>query len=447
MTLQDAAKAAGGQSPVLEGTFTGFSIDTRTLERDNLFIALPGNNVDGHDFIEAARQKGAALALVSREVASPLPQIVVQDVVKAMGVLSATWRKQFTLPIVAVTGSNGKTTTKNLLANILIAACDGEVAQVLATTKSFNNHLGVPLTLARLNASHHYAVLEMGMDHFGEIDYLTRLAQPTVTVITNAAAAHLAGVGGDISGVARAKAEIFAGLSQNGIAILNRDDAFFDYWREKVGEHRIISFGFHKEAEVHVTSMQPLALQTPVGTFDIHLSLLGEHNIANAMAATAAAIALSIPPTAIQAGIENTLAASGRLHQHELPNHITLIDDTYNANPYSLQAAIKTLAAFPNQKVLILGDMHSLGEAASHWHGKIGQQAREYGIDYCFTYGNWSKEAAMQFGKGAEHFSTQEALIDAVRALLQPNMTLLIKGSRIMKMEKVVEALLQKAPA
>lgn len=452
LTLQAAAFLTGGTLHATHdptATFCGFSIDTRTLTKEQLFIALPGQHTDGHAFLEVAQQKGAALAMVTHPVKTVLPQLIVADVVKAMGQLSHAWRKRFTIPFTAITGSNGKTTTKNCLANICIAACGDKAPHVLATEKSFNNHLGVPLTLARLNTTHRYAVLEMGMDHFGEIETLTHLAQPAVAIITNAANAHLEGVGGTIEGVARAKSEIFSGLTASGVAILNRDDTFFEYWIKKIDAHAHLSFGYHQNADIHVLThrlidhTQQLTLQTPQGLLEIQLTLLGQHNVYNAMAATAAALALKIPLDAIQQGLQKTGSVPGRLHQHTLSNQVTLIDDTYNANPHSLQAAIQTLASFPNQKILIIGDMHGLGTQTQDWHRHIGQLAHTHHIDYLLTYGEWSQSASQQFGERAYHFTDQHTLIEAVRPLLKPHTTLLIKGSHVMQMEKIVAALME----
>ncbi|OGT58517.1 MAG: hypothetical protein A3F43_05340 [Gammaproteobacteria bacterium RIFCSPHIGHO2_12_FULL_42_10] len=448
MTFEEAAhllkatinKAHPGQ------TFHGLSIDTRTLVPKNAFIALKGTTTDGHDFLEIAKNQGAAVAIVTHPLASTLPQLIVPDVVDAMAKLSFAWRKTFHLPAIAVTGSNGKTTTKNIIANIFIAACKGDAAQVLATAKSFNNHLGLPLTLSQLNKMHRFAVIEMGMNHFGEIKALTQLAEPSVAIITNAAAAHLEGLG-DIAGVARAKAEIFVGLQENGVAILNRDDTFFHEWQKAASPHRIISFGFHPEASVRATCHtetpeQYFTLHTPKGDIAVHSPLLGKHNVQNALAATAAALAVGIDLNSIAAGIQNTLSAPGRLHRHHLQNGAVIIDDTYNANPYSLQAAIETLATFKNKRILILGDMHGLGQEAEAWHKTIGEKIRAQGIDALFTYGNWSYQATRQFGKDALHFEKQSDLINAVKPLVQDKTTLLVKGSRVMQMEKIIAALL-----
>jgi len=421
----------------------GISIDTRTIEPGNLFIALPGERVDGHDFIHEAQQKGAAAALVSRTVESSLPQLQVDDVAAALGKLGAAWRNEFDIPFVAVTGSNGKTTLKNMIAAIMVAACHGDETRVLATKGTLNNHLGLPLTLAGLSKKHRYAAIEMGMNHFGEIEYLTKLTRPNVAVITNAAASHLEGVG-NVAGVARAKAEIFLGLPADGTAILNRDDAFFPFWREQIANHAYLTFGFHPDADIHASideQAKPINLRTPSGNIDINLPLLGRHNIVNALAATAATLAVGIDLHAIKAGLEQIAPAPGRLQLHTLMNGVKIIDDTYNANPFSLQAAVNTLASFTGKKILVLGDMKELGSEAKTLHHTAGESIRQAGIDYLFTYGELSANTAQAFGEGAYHFNEQEKLVNALKPFLYNQTTILVKGSRSMRMEKVVAGL------
>lgn len=446
MTLKEAASILGLNTDS-DTEFQGMSIDTRTLQPGNLFIAIKGTRVDGHDFIEQAYQKGASAALVSHHVESSIPQLLVTNTEEALGKLGAGWRNQFTIPFIAVTGSNGKTTLKNMIASILTAACSDDATKVLATQGTLNNHIGLPLTLARLNAKHCYAAIEMGMNHFGEIAYLTGLTHPRVAVITNAAASHLEGVG-DVAGVARAKSEIFSGLAQNGTAILNRDDAFFPFWREQIGQHAYLTFGLHPDADITVTlhettKTQHLTLHTPNGNIDVHLPLLGKHNVLNALAASAATMAIGIHSDAIKKGLETILPAPGRLQLHTLANGVNIIDDTYNANPFSLQAAVNTLATFSGKKILVLGDMKELGHEAKSLHFAAGEAIRQAGIDYLFTYGDLSANTAQAFGEGAYHFNEQEKLVTALKPFLYNQTTILIKGSRSMRMEKIVTGLVQ----
>lgn len=447
MTLAKAAQLLNAKAEPSDKEFQGLSIDTRTIQPGNLFIAIPGENIDGHHFVAEAYQKGAAAAVVMRAIDCPLPQIQVADTTKALGILGAAWRNTFNIPFIAITGSNGKTTLKNMIAAIMTAACDHHTDQVLATKGNLNNHLGLPLTLSRLNSQHRYAAIEMGMNHFGEIEYLTSLTRPSVAVINNAAAAHLEGVG-DVAGVAKAKAEIFSGLPAQGVAILNRDDAFYTFWREVIGERPYLTFGFHSDADVQTTLNEddlaaPINVCTPKGSLILQLPLLGKHNVLNALAATAATLATGIDLEAIKAGLECIQPAPGRLELHTLANGVKIIDDTYNANPFSLQAAVNTLAGFAGKKILVLGDMKELGQEAKALHQSAGAKIREAGIDYLFTYGELSETTAQAFGAGAYHFNEQEKLVNALKPFLYNATTILIKGSRSMRMEKVVSGLMQ----
>ncbi len=451
LSLRDAANCLAlslptdnFENPVI---FKGISHDTRTLQPGNLFIAIQGERFDGHDFLTTAMQKGAAAALISTDYPTPLaiPTLRVANTIEALGKLATYWRNRFSLPLIAVTGSNGKTTVKNMLNAICHAACFPAENAVLATLGNLNNAIGVPLTLARLSPTHRYAVIEMGMNHFGEIDYLTKLARPTIAIITNAGASHLEGVGNTLAGVAKAKGEIFAGLTQQGTAILNRDDDFFAYWQDIASPHTLLSFGFHQAADIRATLLTETetCIHTPLGKFTVVLSLPGKHNQLNALAATAAAIAAGIPLSAIKLGLENVPAERGRLQTHSLTNGACIIDDTYNANPFSLQAAIDFLQTKPTKKILVLGDMLELGENSIALHQAIGKKIRDAGIDQLFTYGNLSKHTAQAFDTKTLHFTDQKQLTEALRALLLENTTILIKGSRSMQMEKIVHSLLE----
>jgi UDP-N-acetylmuramoyl-tripeptide--D-alanyl-D-alanine ligase len=445
-TIAQIAEIVGAESVNNNAEIRGFCIDSRKLARGNLFIAIPGTQVDGHSYVEDALKKGAHAALVTRKMDCPLPQIQVPDIFAALGKLSAAWRNQFDIPFIAVTGSNGKTTLKNMIASIMTAACLGDETKVLATQGNLNNHMGLPLTLGRLNANHRYAVIEMGMNHHGEIEYLTKLTRPSVAVINNAAAAHLEGVG-DVEGVARAKAEIFKGLVPNGIAILNRDDAFYTYWREIIGKHQYITFGFHPDADISAIveeageEMQRIHLHTPRGNIDVNLPLLGRHNVLNTLAAAAATMGIGINLQDIKTGLEIIKPATGRLQVHNLPNNVKVIDDTYTANPNSLQAAVNTLATFNGKKILVLGDMKELGSEARKVHEESGKAIREAGIDNLFTYGDLSANSSLAFGEGAYHFNEQEKLVNALKPFLHAPVTILIKGSRSMHMERVIAGL------
>ena len=419
--------------------FTGISIDSRHLQPGNLFIALRGEKLDGHNYVEIAFQKGAAAALVEHSTASAIPQFLVKDTKIALGQLGAYWRQQFPIPIIGITGSNGKTTLKNMLARILQCATN-EPNTVLATKGNLNNEYGLPLTLAQLNAKHRYAVIEMGMNHAGEIAYLTKLTQPQVAVITNAAEAHLEGLK-TVAGIAQAKGEIFLGLPPNGTAILNRDDAFFETWATLTRGRSYLTFGLKNTADVSAIIGNTVTIQTPQGCFNIKLPLLGTHNLMNALAATASALALNIEISAIQRGLESVTPEPGRMQQFHLDNDIRIIDDTYNANPVSLKAAVQTLATLPGTKIIVLGDMKELGPDALHYHKQAGENIRDHGIHYLFTYGDLSLATAQAFGKNAQHFSERESLLNTLKPYLQKDVVLLVKGSRSMRMEYFIKAL------
>jgi len=441
MPLSQLATIFGIPFSEKDVTFHGVSIDTRTLVPGNLFIAIRGEQLDGHDFIQEAVKKGASAALVSRRLVSPIPQLVVKDTIDTLGKLSAYWRDQFPIPLVGITGSNGKTTLKNMTASILRNACNHPVS-VLATEGNFNNAIGLPLTLLRLNKEHRYGVIEMGMNHFGEIAYLTQLTKPAVAAITNAAEAHLEGLQ-SVAGVAKAKGEIFQGLNDNGLAVLNRDDPFFNYWHDLIGNRKYLTFGLKNTADVTASMVEgnTITLKTPLGNTDVTLPLPGTHNVMNALAATAIAIALHIDLAAIKQGLENVAPAPGRMQQYFLPGGVHIIDDTYNANPFSLLAAVNTLTLFNGTKIVVLGDMKELGPDAEQIHFDAGQKIREANIDYLFTFGNLSAATSKAFGENAQHFTEREQLIMALQPYLKQNVNLLVKGSRSMKMEKVIAAI------
>lgn len=443
MKLSTAAALSHGKLIGTDGEFYGVSTDTRTLNAGDLFVALKGPHFDGHHFINDAAQKNAAAVMVEHSVNTPLPMLQVNNTLQAIGQLAAHQRQQVDIPVIGITGSCGKTTTRALTASIL-----QQCGQTLFSESSFNNYIGVPLTLLRLRASDQYAVIEMGANHAGEIAYLTHIVKPTVAVITNAAAAHLEGFG-SIEGVCKAKGEIFQGLNDNGIGILNADDPHLSDWENMVAPRQILRFSLSKPVAIHAKHIRvnddgkaDFTLVTPIGEVAIHLPLLGQHNVANALAAAAAAYAVNAPLTAIKAGLENTTAVKRRLNMYLTIHGAQLIDDSYNANPLSVQAAIHTLAQRPGEKIFVLGDMRELGENATAYHQEIGQKARQCGINRLYTYGQLSEAATLAFGEKAQHFTDQAALIEALKTQLTSNASLLVKGSLSMGMSKVVEALL-----
>lgn len=440
-------------SHIVEGRMTGadvrfetVSIDSRTLTRGALFVALKGPNFNGHAFITAAREQGAAAALVSEEIADTLPAVKVDDTRLALGKFAANWRSDFELPVVAVTGSNGKTTVKEMLSSIFAQACEGDC--VLSTIGNLNNDLGLPLTLLRLRKSHRYAVTEMGMNNPGELTYLSTLARPNVAVITNAAAAHLQGLQ-SVEGVARAKSEIFSGVDAGGTAIINDDDEFALLWRDVAKDLKIVGFSLYQHSDVTAEydlnkDHSRMVLHTPWGNAGCRLSLPGKHNVANALAAAAAAGAVGISLDDIVRGLESWQGVKGRL-QSKTINDLHVIDDTYNANPASIKAALDVLAMQPGMKVFVMGDMGELGDASVSLHRKSGEQAKELGIDACFTLGELTAITAQAFGRNAQSFTCVEHLVDALQKAIQDNcdrpINILVKGSRSMKMERVIELL------
>jgi UDP-N-acetylmuramoyl-tripeptide--D-alanyl-D-alanine ligase len=440
MQLSIAAEVLAGRCVSADVPFRGVSTDTRQLHPGSLFVALQGPNHDGHDYLDAARAQGAAAAAVSRLVKTSLPLLEVADTRLALGRLAAYWRAQFTLPVVAVTGSNGKTTVRSMLHAIL-----SRVGRTLATQGNLNNDIGLPLTLVRLDPEDRYAVLEMGANHPGEIDYLASIAQPDVAVVTNAGPAHLEGFG-DVAGVARAKGEVFARLGPQGVAILNADDRYAPLWRELTAHCRVVDFGLQADAAVHArwqgdVSGSRVALCTPWGDAQFRLPLPGRHNVMNALAASAAALAAGAGLDAIVQGLESLSPVTGRFTVHRLAQGVTVIDDTYNANPGSLQAAIDVLASAGGETWLVLGDMAELGPGALELHAEAGRQARAAGVDRLFTLGELSRAAAGSFGGNAAVFDTLEELVAALRHHAHDDIHILVKGSRRMRMERVVQAL------
>ncbi|MER2601026.1 MAG: UDP-N-acetylmuramoyl-tripeptide--D-alanyl-D-alanine ligase [Candidatus Competibacter phosphatis] len=443
LSLREAARLLEAEvSPGVDGVFATVGTDSRRLPADALFVALSGPNFDGHEFIAAARQQGARAALVSRWVTDPLPQLRVADTRLALGRLAASWRTRFTGPLIALTGSNGKTTLKEMLAAILRRR-----GSTLATEGNLNNDIGVPLTLLRLNAEHGYAVIEMGANHHGEIAYLTGLARPDVAIINNAGPCHLEGFG-DVAGVARAKGEIFQGLSATGVAIVNRDDPHADDWIGLNPGRRIVDFGLDRPAAVGARVLDAATnrfrLIVPAGEMEIRLPLPGRHNIRNALAAAAGALAAGATLDDIRQGLESLHDVGGRLQRLRGRHGGTVIHDAYNANPASLAAALHTVGAGPGRKWLVLGDMRELGPVASELHAQSGQEARTTGFERLYALGEHSRAAAAAFGEDGRHFTDLEALVDALSSDLEHHVeppTILIKGSRGMRMERVVAVL------
>ncbi|HUF19565.1 MAG TPA: UDP-N-acetylmuramoyl-tripeptide--D-alanyl-D-alanine ligase [Burkholderiales bacterium] len=435
-----AAELCGDDAEVLR-----VSTDSRAVREGDLFVALRGERFDGNRFVAQAFEAGAAAAMVSDPVlaAGTGPLIVVEDTRLALGRLAAWWRSRFDLPLIAITGSNGKTTVKEMLAAVLRRNA-GEDA-VLATAGNLNNDIGVPLTLLSLREQHRYAVVEMGMNHVGEIAWLSRLARPTVALINNAGTAHIGEVG-SVEAVARAKGEIFEGLAADGVAVINGDDAFADYWRSLLRGRRIADFGLDRRATVTAryeleNGGSLVTVRAPDETFVVRLFQPGVHNVRNALAAVTAAWVIGVPSAHIAAGLAAYKGVKGRLQRVALRGGSTLLDDSYNANPESIKAALAVLGAAPGKKIFVIGDMGELGEAVAEMHAEIGAFARRAGVDRLLGLGVSSAAAVRAFGEQAAHFETLEKLIEALERELEPNCTVLVKGSRFMRMERVTAAL------
>ena len=445
--FSEAAAAVGGRLHGTNSAFFGISIDTRTVESGQLFVALKGPNYDAHDFVLDALKKGASGVLVHQKMEINAPQIIVPDTQVALGQLATSWRQQFSIPVIAVTGSNGKTTVKEMITSIL-----KQQGSVLSTKGNLNNEIGVPLTLLQLIASHESAVIEEGASQPGDIAYLTKFVQPTVAVVTNAASAHLEGFG-SLDSVARTKGELFEFLPENGTAIINADDEYASLWKSLAGKRNILTFGFSANADIQGTLQESvlqksdeqsgtrLDIKTPNGECSVFLPLMGNHNAMNALAATAAALAAGVELDVIKKGLEVIKSIPGRLQWKAGVNDACIIDDTYNANPASLNVALDVLSAFPGERYLALGDMAELGEKSEGFHEQAGRQARDSGVSHLYAIGEYSRFAVEAFGEQAWHFSAQEQLVDRLREDMNENVTLLVKGSRSSHMDQVVDAL------
>lgn len=441
-TLAAVASEVAGRLVGADRSFAVVTTDSRVVGSQALFVAIPGDRFDGHDFINQARAKGAAGALVSRLATSSLPQVEVRDTRRALGAMARAWRASFSIPAVAVTGSSGKTTVKELIAAIL-----GVSRSICVTEGNLNNDIGVPLTLMRLTAEHDALVIELGANHAGEIDYLAGLAQPTVGVITNAAAAHLEGFG-SLRGVCVAKGELLDHLPRAGTAVLNADDPFYGDWAARSRCEFTVTFGFAPTADCRVVGEPHFAatgaefrLQLPDGDqADVWLPLLGRQNVANAAAAAAAAQAVGASTEDIVVGLARATPVRGRLRAVPGKGGATIIDDSYNANPGSVCAALDHLAALPGCRILVLGNMAELGPTGRALHAEIGAYARGR-CDLLFAVGDLAEEAAAAFGGEGRAVRDIDAAQAALEPLLGGDVTVLIKGSRVMGLDRLVKRL------
>ncbi|WP_350580095.1 UDP-N-acetylmuramoyl-tripeptide--D-alanyl-D-alanine ligase [Pseudomonas sp. HY2-MNA-CIBAN-0224] len=443
LLLSEVAATLNGRVVGADVSFSGVSIDSRAIAQGELFIALTGPRFDGHDYLNDVAEKGAVAALVEREVPeSALPQLVVKDTRVALGQLGALNRAGYDKPVAAITGSSGKTTVKEMLACILRTR-----GPVLATKGNLNNDLGVPLTLLELTREHTSAVIELGASRIGEIAYTVAMTKPHVAVLNNAGTAHVGEFGGPDK-IVEAKGEIIEGLEADGIAVLNLDDKAFAIWHARAAGRQVLSFSLkNPEADFYASDMSldargcpRFTLHSPQGIEPVQINLLGTHNVANALAAAAAAHALGVSLFGIKTGLEAVQPVKGRAVAQVTSTGLRIIDDTYNANPTSMCAAVDILAAFSGRTVLVLGDIGELGEWAEQGHREVGAYAADK-VSALYAVGPLMAHAVAAFGHQARHFANQADLITALRTEHEKNTTILIKGSRSAAMENVVAAL------
>jgi UDP-N-acetylmuramoyl-tripeptide--D-alanyl-D-alanine ligase len=449
VSLSWVAEQVNGQLMVQQTpdlVIEGVSTDTRSLLVSDLYLALKGPNFDGHQFVKQAEQKGAIALILSRKVDTLLPYILVENTTLALGLLGAAVKAKVAPKTVGVTGSSGKTTVKEMTAAIL--SCCGNV---LATDGNFNNELGVPMTLLRLEQQHEFAVIEMGANHIGEIAYTTHLVKPDVAAIINVAAAHLEGFG-SLLGVAQAKSEIFKGLSsKEGVAVVSLDSQFSELWLSKLNHNKVQTFSIEKQADVHakditigVDGCAQFQLITPNGCIAISLSLPGVHNVSNALVAASLALHVGATLQNVADGLCSMPHVPGRLHIKRLTKQVKILDDTYNANIGSVNAAIDLLSSFAGRKVMVLGDIAELGEKAHYYHEQVGEYAKRKGIDKLYTLGVLSQSASDVFAEQGYHFSHLEQMVEHINQQILPekyDVSILVKGSRSACMELVVKAL------
>lgn len=442
-SLNELLSVVPGATLTAPASFSGVTTNSKTVEAGNLFVALRGERFDAHDFIADVAALGAAAVVVERlPDGLPIPALIVPDTRYALGQIAQLWRKRFTMPLIGVTGSNGKTTVKEMIAAILSAAFGTD--HFLATRGNLNNEIGVPLTLFNLNAQHRAAVVELGMNHPGEIARLTEIALPTVGVVNNAQREHQEFMA-SVAAVAAENGSVISGLSEEGCAVFPADDEFAPLWTSYAGSRRLITFALDKQASVtaqwRATDFgSEITLNARGEQVSFVLSAAGQHNVRNALAACAATLAIGINLEIIARGLSAFTPVAGRLQKKQATNGAIVIDDTYNANPDSVRAAIDVLANAPAPRTLVLGDMGEVGSEGVAFHEEIGEYARARHIDQLFTVGELARHASRAFGRPARHFETMETLNEEV-ASVPPGASVLVKGSRFMKMERVVQKL------
>jgi UDP-N-acetylmuramoyl-tripeptide--D-alanyl-D-alanine ligase len=450
--LASLAEAAEGRLNGHNREFGVVSTDSRTLPSGALFVALRGERFDGHEFLPEAARAGAAGVLVERVseslLASGLTQVVVDDTLAGLSRFARAWRRSFAIPVIGITGSNGKTTAKEMTGAIL-----SRLGPTLVTQGNLNNHIGVPLMLCRIEAAHRHAVIEMGANHQREISHLAALAEPDIGVVLNAGPAHLEGFGG-LEGVARGKGEMFEALGPRGTAVINGDDRFAGYWRGLASSAgRVVTFGIESEADFQARELRALTgpdgyatefeLRCPLGTRRIAMALAGTHNVMNALAAAAATASAGADLDTIEQGLAGMRAVRGRLEILRTRQGAQLIDDSYNANPGSVRAGLRALAEVPGERWFVLGEMAELGEDSERLHEDVGAWARECGFSRLLAIGAPTRRAVEAFGAGASWYADLESLIETLRRDLSPQITVLVKGSRVNRLERVAGALVE----
>ncbi|HVC17098.1 MAG TPA: UDP-N-acetylmuramoyl-tripeptide--D-alanyl-D-alanine ligase [Rhodanobacter sp.] len=441
MRLSTIAVWTHGRLLGVDAEAVGVAIDTRKLKPGDLFVAIKGERVDGHDYLDQAAARGAVAALVTRKIDSPLPQVLVNDSALALGDLASAVRAQRNVRVIGITGSNGKTTVKTLTASIL-----SRQGRTHASSGNQNNELGLPLALLGMPQDTEFAVLEMGAGKPGDIAYLAAIARPDIGLVTLIAPAHLERMG-SIEGVAETKGALYQALPSDGVAIINADDGFVSFFGGLAGARKVLRFGLDHRADIGADILElrvdgsRFVLSTPIGDAEVSLPLPGRHNIANALAAASIGVALAVPLDKIVAGLEQVPGVAGRLRREAMAGGWTLIDDSYNANPGSMAAAIDTLLLAPGERWLVLGDMAELGRDARALHADIGRRARERGVDRLFAVGPLGAATVEAFGAQGRHYTDKAALIAALQADLHGGVTCLIKGSRSAAMEQVAAAL------
>jgi UDP-N-acetylmuramoyl-tripeptide--D-alanyl-D-alanine ligase len=454
-TLMMVAESVNGTLVGADQRFDSVSTDTRTLQPGQLFFALHGERFDAAEFVNEAARLGAAGAVVEHRQSCALSQVEVQDTREALGELAKKWRARFSISVIALTGSNGKTTVKEMIAEILRAHVSDEDT-LLVTAGNLNNEIGLPLTVLQLRDRHRIAVLEMGASHRGEVAHLAEIAAPGIGIVTNAGIAHLEGFGSK-ENVAAGKGELFESLPEDGVAIINRDDEFFAYWQDLCAHVDVRTFGLSDSADFRATDIREVVddahcnlsflLHSPFGNVEVQLPMAGRHNIRNALAATAAATAAGATWEAVQQGLAAMGNVSGRMRAVTTVGGMTIFDDSYNANPGSVQAAIDFLSERDGPGWLALGDMAELGPNSAELHRAVGRKARQAGIERLFCLGEQARESAEAFGEGASSYTSIDDMAEAIKSERQPGIVLLVKGSRCMGLERLVSTLQQEGAA